>query len=525
LSRWQRLTAVFSFDYVLENRTIPPFPEPVKSPGTAMSRPIPQRHLRRFGTVALDFSDAASDVPTRRYSWRPDPEIWRDYLAAPLFPIDLAMNSAADPGGFRRFTPINGSRGLVAKSAVLGSVILDRCGRTRPEDDLDNASAVQLWIIASSLREYFGRNFKRVSDLQIARNAGVGSKTVLPERLGAPRGSNQRGWTITKLLRIGKAAAKERTRRRDIGTFIQYGLYEAAKLEPIEPQELTQSRVRGLLRQCLFDFGPAEVPDGTTRRLVRDRLNRAMQRHGHQSNAEFQKWITKDFANIVHQIAKKTKPGGEIDRAVVRQALLEDCFDAHFVVARGMDQGMRLFAALFPDRLNRMEKLLFSTLYFSQPWLGGLTLAMLLPSHPWLRPAGLDVMDNPRADQARGALGRLLQYYGEMTRNRREADREIKRRRFARNVGGGLARAVNCDVNRIASRPSETDQAAALIEHIAATRSVGCKCRRKPRWQVSAVKPTKAGLRVALNCERCGEERIVNLTKTTLGQLRREMSD
>jgi hypothetical protein len=458
--------------------------------------------------------------------WRPNQRFWKRLLKEAAFPPGLAMNCDVWPDRTRHFFPGNGAIGTIVEGTILGDLILDASGRTKPENDVYSASAIQLWNIAPNLRELFSRRFKRLSDLEISHTARCGHNDVLPDRLGIPPESNARRWTTAELLRIGKEAAKRESQRLNTETCIQYGLYEAAKLDPLGPHELTESNVRRILRHCLFDLGPSQVAvDRKIRRLVRDRFIKAVQRHGRCSNAAFQRWIDKDFNNIVHQIAKKMRPGGPIDRAVVRQAIVEESFDAHFEVARAMDQGMKAFAASLPKPLTRKEKVIFATLYFGQPWLGGLTLMMLHSHFPALKPAILDVQNDPRSLEAHGTVIRLLQFYGEMAYKRREADREIKKRRFARNVDGRPARDVDRKINTLALRPTRDVRTDTLVDDLVQMHSISCKCRRQGQWSMTAVDRAQAGQRVTLRCEQCGQVKIIKLTAGAIQKLRRELSE
>jgi hypothetical protein len=168
-----------------------------------MSRVIDERELRRFGCVEIhpnEGADAGSFAQASySCSWCPDRELWRDTLESGAFPLVLRMDCHLDRDGIRHFAPPGDSIAVVMRSAVLGSAILDRFGRTSPADDAYGASSLQLWQSASNLRELFGRRFKRYSDLAILNAArgdhGDVSLTDWESPLDAmPGGGQSRGF-------------------------------------------------------------------------------------------------------------------------------------------------------------------------------------------------------------------------------------------------------------------------------------------------------------------------------------------
>jgi hypothetical protein len=486
-----------------------------------MARPIAEGQLRLFGRIDTrpneETAALASSRASCRCSWRPAGNLWKDVLKAGSFPLVLEMDCDLGADGIRRFTPPRGGIAIVMQSAILGSAILDRLGRTKPGNDAYEASAIQLWSNAPNLRELFGRRFKRHSDLDVSQKARGDHTDVLPDRLGIPYGRDARRWTVARLLRVGKEAATRERLPLSQETCIQCGLYESAKLDPVIPSKLTKTNVRGMLRQGLFDLGPSHAGlDRGTRRLVLQRFIETARRHGALSDEEFQRWMNEDFNNIVHQISKRKTSGGTLDRAIVRQAIVEETFDAYFAVGHAMDVGMRTFAASLDEPLAPMEKHLFSCWYYAQPWLGGLTLMMLHGQFALLRPAIIGVLNEPRSIKARGALIRLLLYYGEMTSKRREADRRAKQLALARNVSGRSATFDSSRVDTLRSRPEWDERVNSLVDRLVADRRPTCNCAGTGRWRMASVE----GQQVTLLCERCSAERIIVLTETDIQELR-----
>jgi hypothetical protein len=491
-----------------------------------MSRAIPLRNLARLGEIEFAAeNERDADTSLRRdgrCTWRPRPERWRQLLTSDAFSLELALDCYGTKEGHRRFIPSEGAMGTTARAAILGSVIRDRFRRTRPEDDALNASAVQLWRTAPHLSELFGRQFKRISDLRVPRSSSC-FPNVLPDDLGTVDGSRSPDSSISKLLRVGHNAALAAGQKPTQERCIQYGLFEAAKVRPIPESELTKTRVRRLLRFSLFDLGHAtDAVDRETRRRVRRRFIGAMQKHGNVSGDAFEQWLTSDFDNIIHQLSKKQKPDGAINRRTVRQALVEESFDAYFEVAKCMDVGMKTFAAALQPPLNPSERRNFAILYYGQPWLGGLTLLMLQAHFGFLRATVLNVLENPNSVEARGVLIRMLLFYGQMAKNRRQADREAKESRFARNSAGRRVKQLGTHVERAGSRQPRSASAADVVNQFLETRVASCRCGVEARWTLTGVSPLQAVHRVTLKCDQCKKEVVIDVTKADAARLRRQ---
>jgi hypothetical protein len=494
-----------------------------------MSHPLPIRHLRRFGSVQVypleDDNQGSPPQSNHRYVWRPDPEIWSEVLRAGAFPLQLEMRCSLGANGCRFFTPIEPPVDTVARAAIIGAAIRDASGRTRAVQDAYNASAIQMWQVAPNLSELFARRFKRTSDLQLSQGSSASHRDVLPEQLGVVPvpGGNSRRWTIAALLKQGRKAAERDGRPVSDESCIQYGLYEAAKLHPIPASKLTKSKVRRMLRLGLFDLGPSNDVDKATRRRVRDRFIKAVQQHRNDSDVVFRRWLT-SFDNLVHQISKKKKPDGPIDRAIVRRAIVEDSFASHFEVAECMDVGMRAFAASLAKPLNRNEKATFALLYQSQPWLGGLTLLMLNAHFALLSPAITELLKNPRSTESRGTLIRMLLFYGEMASHRRAADRDAKKRGLARNTAGRPAKHSGRGIEALAGRP-ELSLAKEIVRYLCEVRGIDCECHAGGRWFLVNADRFSSDRRVDVECERCQAKAVIMLTAADIEMLHREFED
>src|SRR5262249_38096598 len=153
-------------------------------------------------------------------------------------------------------------------------------------------------------------------------------------------------------------------------------------------------------------------------------------------------WFFENFDNIIHQVAKKNPP---INRSVVRQVLVETCFDSFQYVGGCVSLFAQAFRQALPKPLSAEENRAFEAVYCPQPYLAGLSLVLLRERFDFLREIILEMFDNPMDEHLPGVLLRMLWYYGEMVRNRREADRVSKQRSQQRNRHGQPASMLTLD--------------------------------------------------------------------------------
>jgi hypothetical protein len=200
---------------------------------------------------------------------------------------------------------------------------------------------------------------------------------------------------------------------------------------------------------------------------------------------------------------------------------------------------MKTFAVSLPESLNRKEKRIFENCFCSQPWLGGLTLTMLDgKSHyrgnderdgqfghfSFLRPAILALLNNPLDLKARGALIKLLAYYGEMTNKRRTADRDAQRRRKGRNAAGRPPKDSAREMDKMAATADREAPLKEIAEHLCEKLSVTCKCDRK-RQSMTLEVYDESGRRMRLRCERCGHMEDLTLTEEDIRKLSEEFKN
>src|SRR5262249_18009338 len=227
----------------------------------------------------------------------------------------------------------------------------------------------------------------------------------------------------------------------------------------LDPRDLTRAETRNLVRLALFDLGPSStgVSESVVRR-VGERLRQGLEGHLDDGTKEFHRWFFDGIDNLVHQIAKKKRPGGPLPREMVRQAMLEVVFRAFARVGECVHQQMRAFREALPEPLRGTERAIFNSLYQGQAWLGGLPLILLYDRFEFLREALLAMWTRPQDRGLQGTLLRLLQFYGEMTAKKRAADRQYKSQRHHANAAGGSAQVLTLDPDRDAITRSHPDE-------------------------------------------------------------------
>jgi hypothetical protein len=483
--------------------------------------------------------EKAAELRRTRYVWTPPPDLWGEVPAG----FELEFDCFAGSAGGRRFRPSKGFGALVVEAALGGFALL-ACRRGLSARQRDQYQLARLvWQQGPRLREYLSRALTREQDLYLPR-AGRSSPDeyhILPEGLGLGRDRSGELWTPSALIERGREKAVEAgcTRPRPADC-IRFGFLEAARRNPLEPRDLTRAETRNLVRLALFDLGPSStgVSESVVRR-VGERLRQALEGHLDDDTKEFHRWFFDGIDNLVHQIAKKKRPGSPLPREMVRQAMLEVVFRAFTRVGECVHQQMRAFREALPEPLRGSERTIFNSLYQGQAWLGGLPLILLYDRFDYLREAIMEIWTRPQDRCLRGALLRLLQYYGEMAAKRRAADRQYKRQRHHDNAAGGSAQVLTLDPDRDAitrSHPDEESSGARdqdldpdrgevpkkkpdLFQQIAAVlwerRRARCGCGSLDSWRARVVEAGTKVRPVVLEdmCGKCDHREEVRLSR------------
>ena len=392
----------------------------ITSWGTIEVEPLGSNQItgRTVGSPTLE-------VDFHKYEWRPSAEI-REHL-----PEDyrVSLNAMSCRGECRRLYPEDPDE-FVRNALLGGSAILTRVKHLDAEHRHTYNLMRLLFQYGPLVREALDRTFSRAVDLMVlgTLQQELGCADVLPDSLGRNAAGKGKRWTIHRLIEAGQEEAKARELRRFSSTdIIRLGLHSAARRNPVDIGGLTTEQAAGLLRLSLFDLGPANVPvDEATKAEVLGRLQDALERHLADSDEDFDEWFFQKRDGIVHQISKRKSGPGPIDRAVVREVLLEAVFHSMQYMGQCVNAQMFDFVQAIQPPLSHDDRALFEVLYFAQPWLAGIPLAVVHRYFAPTREAIEDLWLDPRDPEKAGVLLRVLQYHGEMVSKRRQADRAAK---------------------------------------------------------------------------------------------------
>jgi hypothetical protein len=295
------------------------------------------------------------------------------------------------------------------------------------------------------MKEHLTREFEYSRDLYVRRSGRLADdeRDVLPDDMGLTAQGEGRRLTVTKLMELGRQAAHAAGHSNPISKVaVAYGLYEAAKLNPLEVEV---EKVPVLVRSALFDIEPWQDALSAERvEIVMERLLEAVDSHRDDSQNEFHEWFFGPHNSLVKQIAQqKSKQGGKLTREIVRRAVLEHGVRAFEYVGPCVNALMRTIKNSMAPPLNDEEKRLFEHMLESQPYYGNVPAAMLAERMQGLEIGVLAIWNEPQNQVHVRVLHRLLHYYAEMAQKRRGADSQSKKRR-QRGTQGAPQKSRRC---------------------------------------------------------------------------------
>ena len=451
---------------------------------------------------------------TNQYVWRPSAAIRRELPQGFCQSFDCRTGTDR----LRRFIPSAGLGTFLVEASLSGSVVLARRVNLGSQERLRYHEMRLVYQLGLHLREHFDRSFKKAPDLYLPRPGRVGEAHLLPDGLGnGPQGTGE-SWGPAELLERGREnAIAAGCNKPDQETCIRFGLLEAARRDPLDPDRLSETDALKIVRLALFDLGPAQNPiEEAQVGQVNSRLREALRQHIYDSTDDFNRWFFDSVDNLVHQMAKKKRPGGPIAREVVRQAILELVFEAYVCIGNTIHEFMWDFCRALPRKLSKKERSLFDLFYMKQSFFGGLPLVLLHDRYDFLQEVMLEILGDPQDRRLTGVLLRLLQYYGAMASRKREGDRQYKKQRLHRNADNRSALILPLSPQ---DKPT-TEITGDLFQEIAAylreKRKATCNCRSTLRWRARVIAEETTRVTVVLEdfCEGCFHTESVRLTAT-----------
>jgi hypothetical protein len=478
--------------------------------------------LAAFGTVTIEPFQPNESVVGRkyiqlgehfRYTWRPAEENG-DLPPGFSLSLDCLVSRTADGHPFRRFTPSDEGEDDFIVSATAAGLAALIATRDFDHETRSIYRAMSLFFQQSRhLQEWLNRRFARIGDLLIAESVRISGEPpdILPSNLGLDRLGNGERWPAVELIRRGRKLAEAAgDNAPDEETCIRHGLIEAARANPLDPEQFSSDGVEAIVRLSLFDYDGGVDPE--VKALIIERILKALDRHLDDSREKFRNWFFDNVDNIVHQVAKRKAIAEVASRDDVRRVTCDIGFMSFRYVGQCVDSAMRAFRLAMPEPLSADERQLFDLLYGCHCWLADIPLILLNPRFPQLREIIIEMLSDPGNRQLIGVLQRLLVYYGEMASARRQADRDYKRRSQHHNDDGRSAISLELQEE---DRPASEDRGVVvggqrhfqeIVSELRERRRARCQCGHHRHWSARILesKTDERIVTIVDGCQQCG---------------------
>ncbi len=340
--------------------------------------------------------------------------------------VEIACQIGTD--NLRRLVPKDYAAFILCAFEV-GLAALDRENPLGPWRRRAFREMFHIFQLVRRMQEHQERNFDSAADLTVrvsGRGAEIGA-TVFPEDLRLDQGRCDAPLSTDRIIQKGYALAIEAGETPPSEQVaIHHGLVAAASLQPLE---VPDDQVPGLVRRALFDFESIGNPDPQILDWVTERLLTIINAHLPDTREKFDKWFFPGKGNLIKAIADKARsPGGKLPHDEVRKAVLHLGWQSYAWMAQCLDAFGRWFERALPEPLSEAERPLFDQLFFAQPEWGNLPLVLIMERGQFIRSLLIDLWQNPGDVDLIRKIHRLLHVYAEMATKRRKADRRIKDR-------------------------------------------------------------------------------------------------
>lgn len=385
----------------------------------------------------------------------------------------LEMECISDPKSTSlRFVPANVNV-LVALAKLWGREMLiqEKIWSEEQGHDLD-----LLWFLyQKGLRShaFLKRNFKSIKYLKVPKHSQPADQ---PQHI-VSASMNGKILGIDQLLKLGESTAHERgIQNPNPEIKIRLGFYSCAKNNPLE---LKPSQTRTLIRKALFDLdkAPNDVDSEILEEVFR-RSAQAFQNHLTEPLEDTYKWFWGERNTFLTQIIKETKAHGPaLERQAAQAALIEFAWRGILMLGECIEVLMKSFVANLPHgyEMSETDDTVYKLLYSRHPRIGGLPLIFLLPRFPFAEEAIRDLMEDPTDVRRFGVLNRLLTYYVDMTNQRRQIDRDIKKSKKTEALQ---------EPNIVANTSlNDLDEFQAIAAEFREEEEAVCECGIKSHWR------------------------------------------
>lgn len=468
---------------------------------------------RSFGHITIEDAEelclrptrAPAPLQARRYkcTWRP-PQPLQEHLP-PGF--ELPLQCVIGPDKLRRFYPWTTFETFLALASCGGLAILcQRQGLDAHQRHSYRAMRL-LFLRARRMNEFFRHEFDHGRDLTIvaAGRDDPTEKDILPDDLGLDARGRGRRWGEIDVIRRGAAAARAAGYARPTSAqCIQYGLHEAARLNPLP---IANHKAVSLVRATLFSQNLAEDPDPEVLEIVTERTLDALNRHLLDNADRFAKWFWGPKSSFIHQISKqKRSRGGPLEEEEVRQALIHLGWRTYDYASNCIHAQMRIIQNALPEPLTAQERLLFEHLHQRQEYLGNLPLVLLVQRFQFLKGALWQLWESLPDLGSVPVLHRLLDYFATMAAKRREADRRIKNGRPAPFIEEAYV------------PPEEGDFFQEIAAEIREVQGIDCHCPRRD-WHAELRGKGEAKIHILHQCMACAFEMETTVNRQEFASL------
>ena len=338
-------------------------------------------------------------------------------------------------------TPLEGADALVLRGFVGGLAILQELHMLTEQEANSYRVMWHVFQFANRMKEFQKRKFQCRMDLKISRSASLllSDSTVLPPGLGIRNDGRGQSWTVKDMLRIGSESARlhgiAKPKTRDE---IEYGLFEAAKLQPFEVQgenHEADEKIDSLVRHALYERTPASIDvDNAVAIEVQGRFVDALATHLSDGNDQFRRWLLSPGNSLIKQIAKRKKAAhGSLPLDVVRQVILDLGWQAYHYISGCLHAQMWAIQRVLPLSYSPQDEQTYKNMYMPHSAFAHLPLPLLSARLGILRPALLHWWSAPEDMEMVKVVHRILSFYTFMSDQRRRADRLVHEAK--RNIG------------------------------------------------------------------------------------------
>lgn len=426
-------------------------------------------------TVGGPILDGGEDSLTQ-FQWTPGPALL-PFLPNP-FGIEFLRHTI---DGKWQWTPVLERSGFLRHAAIAGLAIQRALGRLSNGEVYSHRAMQLLFQLSSTVRERLDYRIQNVKDLTIS---DAGSHHLLDINAAFQRqpAGTRKNVLLRQLLQEGSQMAEQAGAANPARTAVALAYWiDAAAQRYAEDHPLTEAEdFHATLRLALFglDASANSIPEDLKERIAA-RLLDAIDSHLDDPHDHFQKWFFENYDNIVHQIAKRKKPDGPIQREIARRALLEVICDSWTHVGQCVSLCMSAVRRSISPPLTPEEDSIFTAIYCRNPYFGQIPLILLDEHFPMLQPTVAMVLHRPHDPASWVRLRRALELYAAILLARRATNLESKR------IGRSPRRLIDDQV--VSSTPCVAD-AAAQAERLEALQAIlqnatTCDCGRHAPWK------------------------------------------